>query len=296
MSSVTIATAPNAASDAPRGEAAAPGTFRGPWLLQVVRSEQLSPAMQRIVLGGESLDLYPAECAGAHLKVLVPRAGQEKPHLPIVGEGRPRWEVAPEERPHVRTYTVRAFDPVRCEVTLDFVKHAHGGPAASWAAEAKVGSWLAISGPGEPYALPSDSAFYLFAGDLSALPAISTQLEALPPEANGIALLQAEHEDEILPVGAPEGVQVKWLVTQGSGRESLLADAVRGVALPADAAERIAVFAAGEAVEIGAIRAYVRGELGVARGRTYLMPFWKRGAAEEIYHGERHQFMDEDPE
>lgn len=277
-------------------EAPAPPPFRGPWLLQVVRTEPLSPAMQRIVLGGESLAHYPANCAGAHLKLLTPRAGQVQPHLPIVGEGRPRWEVPPEERPHVRTYTVRAFNPEQRELTLDFVRHAHGGPAATWAAQAVVGSWAAISSPGEPYALPADSAFYLFAGDLSALPAISAQLEALPADARGIAYLQAEHVDEVLPVSAPEGVEVRWLVTEGSGKLSLLAEAVRGVTLPAKAAATIAVFAAGEAVEIGAIRAYVRGELGVERRRTYLMPFWKRGAAEEVYHGERHVFMDEDPE
>lgn len=294
MSTVVTAAAPESA--ATPAEGSPPRAFRGPWLLQVVRSEQLSPAMQRIVLGGDTLAHYPANCAGAHLKVLIPRPGQEQPNLPVVGEGRPRWEVPPEERPFVRTYTVRAFSPERRELTLDFVRHSHGGPAATWAAQAVVGSWAAISSPGEPYALPADSAYYLFAGDLSALPAISAQLEALPAEAQGVAYLQAEHVEDVQAVSAPHGIEVRWLVTEGSGKQSLLAEAVRGVNLPANAATTLSVFAAGEAVEIGAIRSYVRGELGVERGRTYLMPFWKRGAAEEVYHGERHVFMDEDPE
>ncbi len=80
-------TTPTATAPVAQTEQSAPAPRRGPFLLQVLRKEQLSPSLVRIILGGESLVDYPADAAGAHIKVLTPRPGQEKPHRPMMSNG-----------------------------------------------------------------------------------------------------------------------------------------------------------------------------------------------------------------
>ena len=53
---------------------------------------------------------------------------------------------------------------------------------ATWAATAEPGDPVAISGTGRGYAIDADAPRFLLAGDESALPAISTILDALPAD------------------------------------------------------------------------------------------------------------------
>jgi len=285
----STATAPVAQSEEtarPKGE-----VRRGPLLLQVVRTEQLAPSLLRIILGGEALADYPADAAGAHIKALIPRPGQEKPHLPVLGEGRPRWEVPPEVRPAVRTYTVRWVDTVKQELALEFVVHDHGGPAATWARNAQPGAWIAISSAGSQVEFPATCDWHLFAGDPTALPGIAARLERLPADARGVVLIEVADASEKFDLAHPAGVEVRWLLQSDSvGRGSPLADAVLALDIPATAA----IYAAGEAASMNTIRNHVRQTLGIPRDQVYVIPYWKQGANEEVYHNQRHEFMDAD--
>ncbi len=54
--------------------------------------------------------------------------------------------------PVVRTYTVRAWDATRHELTIDFVVHGDHGIAGPWAASAQPGDRIFLTGPGGAYA------------------------------------------------------------------------------------------------------------------------------------------------
>lgn len=287
MSDVAVRNVETAAQNASK-----PSPYRGPYMLQVVRTEQLAPSYLRVVLGGESLASYNPESAGAHLKLLVPRPGQEKPFLPIVGEGRPKWEVAPEERPFVRTYSIRSIDVEQRELTIEFVLHHHDGPAASWARNAKVGDWVAVSASGSRHEFPAHTKWYLFAGDATALPSIMALIERLPASAEGIVLLEVANEGEIIAGLDTSPLPVRWLLREDAeSPATFLLDAIRAVEVPV---EHAAVYVAGEATEMSAIRAHFRQTLKMPREQVYVLPYWKRGDAEEAYHAQRHVFMDED--
>lgn len=288
-----MATSPAAAPVAQNQDTAQPksGERRGPLLLQVVRVEQLAPSLLRIILGGEALADYPADAAGAHIKVLIPRPGQEKPLLPILGEGRPKWDVPQEERPSLRTYTIRSVDTAKQELALEFVVHDHGGPAATWARNAEPGAWIGISAPGSQFAFPANCDWHLFAGDATALPGIAARLERLPENASGVALIEVADAGEIIELSHPVGIHLQWysLAEVAAGR-SPVADAVLALNIPATAA----IYAAGEAASMSTIRNHVRQTLGIPRDQVYVIPYWKQGANEEIYHNQRHEFMDAD--
>ncbi|MFD6620130.1 siderophore-interacting protein, partial [Streptomyces albidoflavus] len=85
---------------------------------QVVRTERLTPHMQRVVLGGEGLaDLPELEYTDHYVKLLFAPEGATLPE-PLDME-RVREELPRDQWPVTRTYTVRAWNPETRELTLD---------------------------------------------------------------------------------------------------------------------------------------------------------------------------------
>ena len=73
-----------------------------PRLVQVKKVVDTSPHLRRITFHSPTLQNYPSDCAGAHLKIFLPLASQTQPELPVLGEKGPIWPAA-ERRPIVRT-------------------------------------------------------------------------------------------------------------------------------------------------------------------------------------------------
>src|SRR6185312_11525172 len=69
-----------------------------------------------------------------------------------------------EQRPTVRTYTVRDVDTERREISIDFVVHGQHGVAGPWAAAATPGQPAYLMGPSGAYAPDPAADWHLFAG------------------------------------------------------------------------------------------------------------------------------------
>ena len=107
----------------------------------MIRTERLTPHMQRVVFGGEDLAEFAADTYTDHyLKLLFPAPGASYPE-PFDLE-RIREEFPREQWPVTRTYTVRDWDAERRELTVDFVVHGDEGLAGPWAARARAGDGL----------------------------------------------------------------------------------------------------------------------------------------------------------
>ena len=262
-----------------------------PRLLQVVRATKLTPQMRRITLGGAAIEGFPSGKQGSHLKLFIPRPGQASPAMPKLTENGPVWPPA-DERPFVRTYTIRAFNAAAGELDIDFVLHGDHGPAATWAAKAKPGDAVGIAGPGTKGPLPQDAGWYLLVGDETALPAISAHLETLPATARGLALIEVADAQEIQPLLHPEQFELRWLLRNGApaGHSRLLVEAVLQLTPPATP---IFAWVAAENSITVTIRNHWRTAWGLTRSQIEAIPFWKAGASEESYHEERHRVMDE---
>jgi NADPH-dependent ferric siderophore reductase len=193
-----------------------------------VRSvERLSPSFARIELIGEDLADFGNDgpSLDQRIKLLFPAVPGVLPEL-LTEDWYAEWLALPDdERPRMRTYTIRSLEGEGIEKRLyvDFVLHpgAHG-PGSDWAAAAEPGDEIMVVGPkvGEAYGgiewLPGDATRLLLVGDETAVPAIVSILESLPADATGSAFLEVPVAGDVQEVAAPEGLTVSWLPREGA--------------------------------------------------------------------------------
>ncbi|RWZ51462.1 siderophore-interacting protein [Labedella phragmitis] len=276
MSSVD-ATIPNPPASTARPQRAA----RPQVTLEVVRREQLSPHLVRIVLGGEQFEAFAAnDSTDAYVKIFFakPELGLEPPY----DVAALRETLAPEDLPVTRTYTVRAVDTVARTITIDFVVHGADGLAGPWADAARPGDRLTVAGPGGGYRPDPESDWHLFAVDQSALPATASALEALPPGARGLVFVQVADASEQIPLAAPAGVAVRWVYGDDP---ALLVDAVTGAEWLAG---RPQIFAHGEREAMKGLRNLFR-DRGVQRSELSLSGYWAQGRTEDRFQAEKRE-------
>lgn len=228
-------------------------------MARVESVEPLTPTLTRIVFGGEGLAGF--ETAGLtdhYVKLEFPREG------------------APEgERPKVRTYTVRAWDPGERLLTIDFVVHGDEGIAGPWAARARVGDTLGLRGPGGGYAPDPGADWHLMAGDTSVIPAISASLPHVPAEAPVHVFLQVHGPEEQVELESPGALEVHWL--HGDSDEGL-AEAIGALDFPPGIPH---VFLHGEATSVRLARRHLVVDRAIPAERLSASGYWKRTLTDE---------------
>lgn len=253
--------------------------------LTVLRREELSPHMVRIIAGGEGFSSYTNNAfVDRYVKIAFPQPGVAYPEpldLWTIRETMPR-----EQWPYTRTYTVRWVDEAARELAIDFVIHGDEGLAGPWAAAAAPGDTIVFTGPGGGYNPDRAADWYLFAGDEAALPAIAAAIESLPPEALGKAYLEVDSEADIQAVAAPAGVELTWLLRRctPAGSSELLIDAVRNSEWLDG---RVHVFAHGERGYMKALRDVFFVQRGLERSQVSLSGYWAKGRVEDDFQAEK---------
>ncbi|WP_238015695.1 siderophore-interacting protein [Dactylosporangium sp. AC04546] len=247
---------------------------------RVLRTERLTPHMQRVVLGGDGLAEFDAGTFTDHyVKLLFPPAGVTYPEP--FDPGHIRATLPREQWPVTRTYSVRSWDPVTRELALDFVLHGDIGLAARWSVRAQPGDLLHFGGPGGGYAPDPAADWHLLAGDESALPAIAAALERLPDGAAHTTLVEIEGPQDEQDVKG-----VTWLHRGGRPVGSALVPAV--LALPWQ--EGVHAFVHGEAAFVKEIRRYLRVERSVPRERLSISGYWRLGHDEDGWQASKREW------
>lgn len=220
--------------------------------------------MLRVTIGGEGIDGFPTGQEGGYLKLTL--------------------GVLPgSEKPVVRTYTIRNQRADALDV--DFALHGAGdgsaGPATDWAASVTGGEAVLMGGPGKAKPMPEGADWYVVAGDMTALPAIGVNLENLPRDARGVAVIEIQHEDDRQDIDAPAGVELHWIVNPHPGRNAtFLADHVRSLGWREG---RVYAWAACEFTSMRELRSYLREERGLTPADLYISSYWKSGATEDAH-------------
>lgn len=257
-------------------------------ILEVLGTERLTDHLVRVHAGGPGFaDFTTNDSTDKYVKIHF-----AKPHLGL----EPPYDIAalrerlpPEDLPVTRTYTVRSVGVDR--LSIDFVVHGDTGPTAGiagpWAASAQPGDRLVVSGPGGGYAPDPAADGYLLAGDESAVPAIAAALEALPDDAVGVAFVETFGVHDVLPLAAPEGVEIRWLFRgdAAAGTSTVLVDAVAAHPWPAG---RVQVFAHGERESMKALREVFKGRR-VERADLSLSGYWAHGRTEDRFQAEKRE-------
>ncbi|WP_369239200.1 siderophore-interacting protein [Streptomyces sp. R21] len=255
-----------------------------PHSARVVRTERLTPHMQRVVLGGEGLAEFTAgTCTDHYVKLLFGPEGVSYPE-PFDMQ-RIREEFPREQWPVTRTYTVRAWNPEHRELTLDFVVHGDEGLAGPWAVRVQPGEIVRFMGPGGAYAPDGAADWHLFAGDESALPAIATALESLADGAVARAFIEVSGPEEEQKIDSD--VEVVWLHRGERPLGQALVEAVRALEFPEG---RVHAFVHGEAAFVKELRKLLRVERAIAREDLSISGYWRLGHNEDGWQASKREW------
>jgi NADPH-dependent ferric siderophore reductase len=228
--------------------------------LSLLRKSLVTPNMMRVTLGGDDLDGFPTGTDGGYVKLRLPDL-----HHP--------------EETVVRTYTIRAQRT--SEIDVDFALHGDGktgGPATRWALTADVGDTITLGGPGPAKPLIEPFERCLIVGDMTALPAISVNLEKLSQAARGKAVIEIISKDDIQPLAHPAGVEIDWVINPRPGSDNVLSNHVRN--LPWEDASTYA-WVACEFSTMKALRTYFRDVRNLDKNELYVSSYWKNGSDED---------------
>lgn len=256
---------------------------------EVVSTEQLTPTMIRVVLGGGTLDEF--EMSPATDAYINARFVPEGSPVTVPFDSADMEAVAPEHRPKPRRFTVRNWDPQRRELTIDFVAHGSAGYAGSWAQRAKPGDRLQFGRPGGSYRPSPDVDWHLLVGDESALGAIGATIESLPAGSSARAYVVVDGPENEVELPTVADVQVVWLYRQECADPELaLVDALANAEFPHGTFD---VFVHGEAGEVRAVRKHLIVERGIDPSVASISPYWRRQHTDEAWRQVKRQWLAE---
>ena len=243
----------------------------------VLRTERLTPHMIRVVLGGAGLTGFAVHGYTDHyVKLIFPRPGVWYP-VPL-DMAAVRRDLPREQWPQLRSYTVRDWDPVAGELTIDFVYHGDRGLAGPWAAAARPGDEVMFLGPGGAYAPSPEADWHLLVGDESALPAIAAAVKRLPAGAPARVFVEVAGPEEEQQLASTGQVEVVWVHRSGRTVGEALVAVVRAFEFPPGA---VHAFVHGEAGFVKELRHLLRFERGVAREKLSISGYWRLGVDDE---------------
>lgn len=214
------------------------------WPLTVLAKFRIAPRMTRVEFLGSDLDEF-VWTRGRDVVLEIPTA-----------DGIAR-----------RHYTVRAHDPVKRTLSIDFFLHGEGA-SGPWLDGLRVGDAVNAVGPrGHTYIRDAD--WHLFVGDETCIPAVFAMLEELNGAIPAHALLEIENETDRVPFDASPNTTITWVKRGGNA----LYDAVENFTLPKGDGYAYVI---GETAKVRVIRPRLV-ERGVARNRIAAEGYWRPG-------------------
>jgi NADPH-dependent ferric siderophore reductase len=249
---------------------------------RVVRSERLTPSMQRVTVAGPDLARFPWLGYDQWFRLFLRKPAQERFVLPRLSGAKwwkPFLAIPEDERPHCANYTVAGYRADAAELDIDFVVHAGPtgeleGAAAIWACGVAPGEELALLDQGLLFECPEDASEVLVVADESGLPATCGIVRSLPRDTVGRVIQEVPTAADRRELDVPPGVSVTWVVREGTG-------AAPGAGALAELRGHTRFAADGYAFVVGESTLATEGRRhlhrsGLPKARITFSGFWKR--------------------
>lgn len=238
----------------------------------VASTEHRSPRLTRVTLTGDELVGLDPGLPAASVRLLLPRPDGEL-EVPVWTDNE--FLLGDGSRPAIRTLTPLRVDPDHGVLVLEVVRH-DSGALSDWVGRATEDATVAVSGTGRGFEIDPAVSHYVLAGDESAIPAITTLLEALPGTATLQVVVEVAEPEGRVELPSHPGATVTWVDLPHDGAPGdALFDAIRSAELHDDTV----VWAAGEAAGVQRIRKHLFDERDVPRRRAHVRGYWKHGRA-----------------
>lgn len=227
---------------------------------ELVDREWLTDGYVRLRVAGESLLGFNPPGADDHVRLFFPPPGAAVPATPEEWRGFPS-----------REYTPLNTDPGAGWAEFDFVIHG-AGPGSAWAAQAPIGSPVAVAGPRRSNAVTGEPDALFLAGDETAVPAIDRFLRARRPGTPARVIVEVAPENELVPVRADPDTDLTVLIR---GRASL-ADALAALGDSDRPDGAVLAFVAAEASIVPVARALLLDRWQLTPEAVITKGYWRR--------------------
>ena len=213
----------------------------------------LSPHLRRIIVTGDSLEDFPTDQEGAHVKVVLPTSNDAERIM--------------------RSYTIRFFNWQTKELALDFVVNRHNGPATYWARNAQVGDSVSIAGPGQMKLTDFNHHSYLLVGDITSVNAINGYVPRFNDYADIKVIIVVPTRTDIIAMDYDDSCNTCWFI-----EDEATISFTDQVKLSAQGlATDTQVFMGLEASHIRSLRPVLQEDLGFSRVNVFAVGYWKQG-------------------
>ncbi|RYH04437.1 siderophore-interacting protein [Salipiger sp. IMCC34102] len=232
-------------------------------LASALGTERVGANFLRVHMACENV---AALCVGGmHFSLLLPPTGMA-PVWPILDDRmRTVWPTGAQAL-HRAAYTFVSLDPDRGRFSFDIYLH-DGGQTTAWAQRLVGQEVVGIMGPGSgDFPVTED---LLIAGDETALPAIRRILEEAPAGLRGRAAIEIGDPADIVPIRAPAGMTLDWIVRGGER------DLSHWLAQVDRLSRETFVWIAAEQATIRKVKPHLKA-LGVTRAHRYICHYWTR--------------------
>lgn len=252
----------------------------------VTGRHQVSPDLVRLSMSSPAFVGKELEFTDHYIKLLfVPQCADYSWPFDVqqIREEQPR-----DKQPILRTYTLINLNPETGDFDVDFVTHGDSGLAGPWARVAEVGEKIGFLGPGGAWGPTEEYEHFVFAGDESAAPAIGAGLKRLPEGATATAYIEIEAEDRTFELPTREGVEVVWVVRNGTTPGTELSRVVREAGIPTG--KKTSWFIHGVAEMIKELRRFLFVESGIPKEDVSISGYWRIGMTEDQWQASKREF------
>lgn len=228
--------------------------------LNLISKKKISNHMYRLTFNSNDLHDFSDNEAGGYVKLIFPQ------------------QIPNSNTYLVRPYTIRNFRKEKLEIDIDFVVHNEKkGLASCWALKADVGDKIKISGPGPKQKINDSLDWYFFIGDMSALPAISVNLEMLSPSSRGIIVLEVLSESDKIKIHKPKNFSICWVINPNKETANKLYKKVKSIKWLRG---KPFIWSACEFSDMKLLRQYFK-NIGVEKENIYISSYWKKNSDQE---------------